>query len=112
MDEKKGPYIYGETRRMPSRAGDPRCDVIESGSMRGRRAVTLGIVRATRAEVAKLAGDLVRFGGIEGKFARDRARSIEAALGALERVARLPADPATDYAGPAPGGGGDLAGDV
>ena len=106
MDGHKGPY--NAPRRKPS----PRHDMIESGSLRGRQAVTLSIVRATRAEVGKLAGDLVRFAGIEGKFARDRVRSIEAALRALERVARLPADPATDYAGAAPGGGGDRAGDA
>ena len=110
MKKKSGPC--NAARRKSSRTGDPRCDVIESGPLRGRRAVTLGIVRATRAEVAKLAGDLVHFAGIEGKFARDRVRSIDAALRALDRVARLPADPATDYAGAAPGGGSDLAGGV
>lgn len=106
MNDGEGPSNKGVLRppkRKPS--GDPRRDAIESGPLRGRRAVTLGIVKAIREESALLSRQLSRFGGIEGKFARDRARSIEHVLRELERVARLPADPATDYQGPPAGGG-------
>ena len=72
--------------------GDPRSDVIEMGPLRGRRAVTLGMVEMARQDAAALAADLLGFEGL-----RDRARLIEQVLGLLERVARLPADPSTDY---------------
>ena len=72
--------------------GDPSRDVIESGPLRGRRAVTLGMVEMARQDAAALAADLLGFEGL-----RDRARLIEQVLGLLERVARLPADPSTDY---------------
>jgi len=98
--------------RTPARRqASPSSDVIELGNLRGRRAVTLGLVQAIRRDNDRLCCDLVRFSGIEGKFARDRCRSIEDALRMLERVARLPADPATDYAGTAPRGGGGREGD-
>jgi hypothetical protein len=79
--------------------GDPRLDVIESGPLRGRRAVMLGMVKVTRQDVAALARELGGIEGLPGRFARDRVRSIEHTLRILERVARLPADPATDYVG-------------
>jgi hypothetical protein len=82
--------------------GDPRRDVIESGPLRGRRAVTLGMVEALRQDAAALARELVGIEGLRGRFARERVRSIEHTLRNLERVARLPADPATDYAGRTP----------
>ena len=110
MDGQKGPY--NAPRRTSSRAGDPRCDVIESGPLRGRRAVTLGMVQALRQDAAALGRELVGIDGLRARFARERARSIEHTLRILERVARLPADPATDYAGSAPGGGCDPAGHV
>jgi hypothetical protein len=80
-------------------AGDPRLDVLQSGPLRGRQAVTLGMVKATRQAVAALARELGAVEGLAGKFARDRVRSIEHTLSILERVARLPADPAADYTG-------------
>jgi hypothetical protein len=83
-------------------AGDPRRDVIESGPLRGRRAVTLGMAQALRQDAAALARDLGAVEGLTGKFARDRVRSIEHTLRILERVARLPVDPATDYRGATP----------
>jgi hypothetical protein len=79
--------------------GDSRCDVIESGPARGRQAVNLAILKGLREHVAEHVRELRRFEGIHGKFARDRARTIEHVLRELERVARLPADPATDYQG-------------
>ena len=103
MDEKKGPSNEGDLgppRRKPS--GDPRLDMIESGPLRGRQAVTLGMVQALREDAALLSRDL---GRITDKFTRLRLRSIEHTLRNLERVARLPADPATDYQGD-PGGRG------
>lgn len=103
MDEKKGPSNKGDLgppRRKPS--GDPRLDMIESGPLRGRQAVTLGMVQALREHVAEHVRELRRFEGVHGKFARDRARTIEHVLGELERVARLPVDPATDYRGTTP----------
>lgn len=93
MRKKTGPY------NTPRRKPDPRHDAIGSGPLWGRRAVTLGIVKAIREDAALLARDLRQFDGIVGKFARDRARSIEHTLRILERVARLPADAATDYQG-------------
>ncbi len=80
--------------------GDPRRDVLESGPLRGRRAVTLAMVTVARQDVATLACDLDA--GLPDRIARDRVRSIEHTLRHLERVARLPADPATDYRGEAP----------
>jgi hypothetical protein len=80
-------------------AGDPRRDVIESGPLRGRRAATLGMVRVLRQDAAALARELVGIEGLRGRFARERVRSIEHTLRILERVARLPADAATDYGG-------------
>lgn len=85
-------------------AADPRLDTIESGQLRGRRAVMLGMVKALREHMTEHVRDLGRFDGIHGQFARDRARTIAHVLRTLERVARLPADPATDYRGPAPRG--------
>ena len=79
--------------------GAPRRDVIESGPARGRQAVNLAILKGLREHVAEHVRELRRFEGIHGKFARDRARTIEHVLRELERVARLPADPATDYQG-------------
>jgi hypothetical protein len=110
MKKKTGPY--NAPRRKPSRGGDPRGDVIESGPLRGRRAVTLGMVQALRQDAAALARELVGIEGLRVRFARERVGSIEVTLRNLALVARLPADPATDYVGAAPGGGGDLAGDV
>ncbi len=78
-------------------AGDPRRDVLQWGPLRGRQAVTLGMVKATRQDVAALARELVGIEGLRGRFARERVRSIEHTLRILERVARLPADAATDY---------------
>jgi hypothetical protein len=101
MDEKKMLSNKGELRpprRKPS--GDPRLDIIESGPLRGRQAVTLGMVKATRQDVAALARDLGS--GLPGRIALDRVRSIEHTLRILERVARLPADPLTDYRGATP----------
>ena len=95
MIGENSPYIYREfdAARLAGRStGDPRRDVIESGPLRGRRAVTLGMVELARQDAAALAADLVGFEGL-----RDRARSIEQVLGILERIARLPADPSTDY---------------
>jgi hypothetical protein len=83
-------------------AGDPRRDVIVSGAARGRQAVNLAILKGLRAHVAEHFRELRRFEGVHGKFARDRARTIDHVLRTLERVARLPADPATDYRGPTP----------
>ena len=80
-------------------AGDPRLDMIESGPLRGRRAVTLGMVEALRQDAAALARELVGIEGLRGRFARERVRSIEHTLSILHRVARLPAEPATDYQG-------------
>lgn len=105
MDVQKGLSNKGvlqPPRRKPS--GDPRRDVLESGPVRGRQAVTLGMVKALREDAALLSRDL---GGITDKFTRLRLRSIEHTLRNLERVARLPADPATDYQGD-PGGGAPL----
>ena len=93
-------------------AGDPRRDVIESGAARGRQAVNLAILKGLREHVAEHVRELRRFEGIHGKFARDRARAIEHVLRELERVARLPADPATDYQGATPWGGGILTGQL
>lgn len=92
-------------------AGDPRLDRIESGQAYGRQAVNLAILRALREHVAEHVRELRRFEGVHGKFARDRARSIHHVLRTLERMAHLPADPATDYQGD-PGGGSHLAGGV
>lgn len=100
MDGQKGYLTKGNLRplrRKPS--GDPRRDMIESGLYRGRQAVTLAIVHDLRDQVAEHVRELRRFEGVHGKFARDRARSIEHVLRELERVARLPVDPATDYRG-------------
>lgn len=80
-------------------AGDPRLDTIESGGARGRQAVNLAILRGLREHVAEHVRELRRFEGVHGRFARDRARTIEHVLRTLERVARLPVDPATDYRG-------------
>lgn len=105
MDEKKGLSNKGDLqppRRKPS--GDPRLDVIEAGSLRGRQAVTLAIVHDLREHVAEHVRELRRFDGVHGRFARDRARTIEHVLRELERVARLPVDPATDYRGDPLGG--------
>ncbi len=105
MDGQKGLSNKGSLqppRRKPS--GDPRRDVLESGPLRGRRAVTLGMVKALREDAALLSRDL---GHITDKFTRLRLRSIEHTLRNLERVARLPADPTTDYQGD-PGGGARL----
>jgi len=105
MDGQKGLSNKGDLqppRRKPS--GDPRRDVLESGPLRGRQAVTLGMVKALREDAALLSRDL---GRITDKFTRLRLRSIEHTLRNLERVARLPADPATDYQGD-PGGGARL----
>ena len=110
MDGQKGLSNKGDLRpprRKPT--GDPRTDMIESGPLRGRQAVNLAILRGLREHVAEHVRELRRFEGIHGKFARDRARTIEHVLRDLERVARLPADPATDYQGGGPGGGGDPA---
>ena len=85
--------------------GDPICDLIELGSLRGRRAVTLALVEMARRDVAVLVASRVCHGGL-----RDHARAIDDALRLLERVARLPADAATDYVGAAPGGVSPLAG--
>lgn len=103
MDGQKGLSNKGDLQ-PPSRkpSGDPRRDVLESGPLRGRRAVMLGMVKALREDTALLSRDL---GRITDKFTRLRLRSIEHTLRNLERVARLPADPATDYRGAAPGGG-------
>lgn len=110
MDEKKAPSNRRDLRPpRRKRSGDPRLDAIESGPLRGRQAVTLGIVKGLREHVAEHVRELRRFEGIHGKFARDRARSIEHVLRVLEQVARLPADPGTDYRGD-PGGGVDRPG--
>jgi hypothetical protein len=93
----KGGFDSAPPERRPT--GDPRLDVIESGPLRGRHAVTLGMVKATRQDAAALARELVGNEGLWARFARDRVRSIERTLSILERVARLPADPATDYVG-------------
>jgi hypothetical protein len=106
MNKRKGPY-NAPRRRSP--AGDPRLDLIESGALRGRRAVTLGMVKALREDADLLAREL---GRIEDKFTRLRLRSIVGTLRILHRVARLPAEPATDYQGRGPGGGGDPAAGV
>jgi hypothetical protein len=82
--------------------GDPKHDLIVSGAARGRQAVNLAILKGLREHVAEHVRELRRFEGVHGKFARDRARTIEHVLRTLERVARLPADPATDYVGEAP----------
>ncbi len=82
--------------------GDPCLDMIESGPLRGRRAATLGMVEALRQDAAALARELVGIEGLRGRLIRERVRSIEHTLRNLERVARLPADPATDYRGPTP----------
>lgn len=100
MDEKKGLSSKGDLRpprRKPT--GDPRTGMIESGPLRGRQAVTLGMVKALREDAALLSSDLRR---ITDKFTRLRLRAIVHTLRMLERVARLPADPATDYRGPTP----------
>jgi hypothetical protein len=76
--------------------------MIESGPLRGRRVVTLGMVEATRQDVAALARELVGIEGLRGRSARERVRSIEHTLRILERVARLPADPNADYLGGRP----------
>jgi hypothetical protein len=102
MDEKKAPSNKRGFRSADSAEGDPRRDVLQSGPLRGRRAVTLGIVAALRQDAAALARDLVGIDGLRGRFARERVRSIEHTLRNLERVARLPADPATDYTGRTP----------
>jgi hypothetical protein len=82
--------------------GDPRLDVIEAGPLRGRQAVNLAILRGLREHVAEHVRELRRFEGVHGSFARDRARTIEHVLRELERLARLPVDPATDYRGATP----------
>lgn len=98
MRKKTGPYnAPAPSRRKPS--SNPRTDTIESGPLRGRRAVTLGMVKALREDAALLSRDL---GWITDKFTRLRLRSIIHTLRMLERVARLPADPTTDYRGPTP----------
>lgn len=84
--------------------GDPICDLIELGPLRGRRAVTLALVEMGRRDVMTLVGAPVWHRGL-----RDNARSLDDVLRILERVARLPADPATDYAGTPPGGVSPLA---
>lgn len=89
-------------KNSPITRADPRLDSIESGPARGRQAVTLAILRGLREHTAEHVRELRRFEGIHGKFARDRARTIEHVLQTLERVARLPVDPATDYRGPTP----------
>ena len=110
MDEKKALSNRGAVQPpRRKRPGDPRLDRIESGPAYGRQAVNLAILRGLREHVAEHVRELRRFEGIHGKFARDRARSIEHVLRTLERVARLPADPSTDYQGGGPGGGGDPA---
>jgi hypothetical protein len=60
------------------------------------------MVKGLREHVAEHVRELRRFEGIHGKFARDRARTIEHVLRELHRVARLPADPLTDYRGATP----------
>jgi hypothetical protein len=95
----RGDRESGRTKMSITTRGDPRHDLIESGAARGRQAVNLAILKGLREHVAAHAQELRRFEGIHGKFARDRARSIEQTLRILERVARLPADPATDYRG-------------
>jgi hypothetical protein len=102
MEEKKASSNKRDFRSAASAEGDPRCDVLQSGPLRGRRAVTLGIVGALRQDAAALARELVGIEGLRGRFARERVRSIEHTLRNLEHVARLPADPATDYAGRTP----------
>jgi hypothetical protein len=82
--------------------GDPRRDVLQSGPLRGRRAVTLGIVEVLRQDAAALACELVGIEGLWARNARERVGSMEITLLHLERVARLPAHPATDYAGRTP----------
>jgi hypothetical protein len=67
------------------------------------------MVKALRQDVAALARELVGIEGLRARFARERVGSIELTLRNLALVARLPADPATDYAGAAPGGGCDPA---
>jgi hypothetical protein len=99
MDQKKGPDHIRDFRSAASAEGDPRRDVIESGPLRGRRAATLGMVRVLRQDAAALARELVGIEGLRGSFARERVGSIEHTLRILERVARLPADPTTDYTG-------------
>lgn len=89
----------GGSRVAGVAAGDPRRDVLESGPLRGRQAVTLGMVKALREDAALLSRDL---GHITDKFTRLRMRSIVHTLRILDRVARLPADPATDYRGQTP----------
>ncbi len=93
---------FGDDALESQSAGDPRRDVIESGPLRGRRAATLGMVEALRQDAAALARELVGIEGLRARFARERTTSIEHTLRILERVARLPADPATDYAGRTP----------
>lgn len=108
MDGQKGLSNKGSLRpprRKPT--GDPRRDAIESGPLCGRQAVNLAILKGLREHVAEHVRELRRFEGVHGKFARDRARTIEKVLRELERVARLPVDPATDYRGP-PGGAANL----
>ena len=102
MDDEKAPDYIRDFRSAALAEGDPRRDVLQSGPLRGRRAVTLGMVEALRQDAAALARELVGIEGLRGRFARERVRSIEHTLRNLERVARLPADPATDYAGRTP----------
>jgi hypothetical protein len=97
MDGQKRYLTRGNLRplrRKPS--GDPRRDMIESGLHRGRQAVTLAMVKAIREDAAVLSRGL---GRSADKLIRLRLRSIEQTLRILHRVARLPADPATDYQG-------------
>ena len=94
-------YQWDFPRQAPAE-GDPRRDVIESGPLRGRRAVTLGMVEALRQDAAALARELVGIEGLRARNARERVGSMEITLLHLERVARLPADPATDYTGCTP----------
>ncbi len=96
VDFSSRAYEWDFPGRAPAE-GNPCCDVIESGPLRGRRAVTLGMVEALRQDAAALARDLAAVEGLPGRFARERVESIEHTLRILERVARLPADPETDY---------------
>ncbi len=102
MDDEKAPDYIRDFRSAALAEGDPRRDVLQSGPLRGRRAVTLGIVEVLRQDAAAVARELVGIEGLRARNARERVGSMEITLLHLERVARLPADPATDYAGPTP----------
>jgi hypothetical protein len=60
------------------------------------------MVQALQQDAAALARELVGIEGLRARFARERVGSIQSTLRILERVARLPVDPATDYTGAAP----------